>query len=239
MFITGVKHEDLECYVEEICIQHYDHSITLLIHLMYLVMNRVGWKSLVLIKRNLRHQALISHYVHLIFFQFASNWKQLQRKLLFEKQQHMALNINKICIIPALVNKETNSVARSDADKAYLLAKTFAEPSQPPKDMDEKHYEIVKKDIRFKVAISKPLKLDENDVIESLRYLPPYKAQDPDNIHNQMLKNGNVMIDSLVFLFANIVPIPKPDRDHSQCNNHRPIALLSSVGKLIESLQGD
>ncbi|ETO07359.1 hypothetical protein RFI_30033, partial [Reticulomyxa filosa] len=86
-----------------------------------------------------------------------------QRKLLFKKHQHMvksidslhegntrnlftqfkALNTNKICIIPALVNKEMNSVARSDADKAYLLAKTFAEPPQPPKDVDEKHYEMV------------------------------------------------------------------------------------------------
>ncbi|ETO36210.1 hypothetical protein RFI_00852 [Reticulomyxa filosa] len=113
---------------------------------------------------------------------------------------------------------------------------------------------MVEKDIRFKVAIFKPLELDEScirsfdihqrditkEIIESLRHLSPYKAQGPDNIHNQMLKNGdNPMIDSLVFLFgwsfrvgympiewkkANIMHIPKPDRDHS----HRPIALLSS-----------
>ncbi|ETN98322.1 hypothetical protein RFI_39188, partial [Reticulomyxa filosa] len=76
--------------------------------------------------------------------------------------QFKALNNNKICIIPALVNKETNSVAKSDAEKAYLLAKTFAEPPQPPKDVDEKHYETVEEDIRFKVAISKPLELDES-----------------------------------------------------------------------------
>ncbi|ETO36683.1 hypothetical protein RFI_00379, partial [Reticulomyxa filosa] len=62
------------------------------------------------------------------------------------------------------VNKETNSVARSDSDKAYLLAKTFAEPSQPPKDVDEKHYEMVEDEIKFKVAISKPLELDDNYV---------------------------------------------------------------------------
>ncbi|ETO35568.1 hypothetical protein RFI_01495 [Reticulomyxa filosa] len=60
--------------------------------------------------------------------------------------QFKALNTNKICVILALVNKQINSVSRSDADKAYLLAKTFAEPPQPPKG----------------VVISKPLESDEN-----------------------------------------------------------------------------
>ncbi|ETO36483.1 hypothetical protein RFI_00575 [Reticulomyxa filosa] len=59
--------------------------------------------------------------------------------------QFKALITNKVCIIPASVNKETNSVA-----------------PQPPKDLDEKHYETVEEDIRFKVAISKPLELDES-----------------------------------------------------------------------------
>ncbi|ETN97504.1 hypothetical protein RFI_40025, partial [Reticulomyxa filosa] len=69
----------------------------------------------------------------------------------------------------------------------------------------------VEEDIRFKVAISKPLKLDESymwsfdihqsdiikeEVVDALRHLSPYKAQGPDNIR------GNAMIDSLVFLFG-------------------------------------
>ncbi|ETO01399.1 hypothetical protein RFI_36041, partial [Reticulomyxa filosa] len=33
------------------------------------------------------------------------------------------------------------------------------------------------------------------------------------------------------YLQPNIVPIPKPNRDHSICENHRHIALLSGVGK--------
>ncbi|ETN98538.1 hypothetical protein RFI_38954 [Reticulomyxa filosa] len=146
--------------------------------------------------------------------------KQLRRIPQLEKHQHMVnsidslyegftqlktLNTNKICVIPALVNKETNSVARSDADKAFLLTKTFAEPPQPPNDVDEKHYEMVENEIKCKVAISKPLEVDESciwpfdihqsditreKVIEALMHLSPYKAQGPDNIHNQMLKNG-------------------------------------------------
>ena len=39
--------------------------------------------------------------------------------------------------------------------------------------------------------------------------------------------------DSFFFFFF---LIPKPDRDHSQCKNHRPIALLSGVGKLMERI---
>ncbi|ETO27499.1 hypothetical protein RFI_09633, partial [Reticulomyxa filosa] len=84
--------------------------------------------------------------------------KQLQRKVLFEKHQHMiksidslhegntgnlftqfkALKNNKICIIPALVDKEMNSVARSDADKAYLLTKTFQSYLNIQKMLDSK-----------------------------------------------------------------------------------------------------
>ncbi|ETO01124.1 hypothetical protein RFI_36316 [Reticulomyxa filosa] len=98
------------------------------------------------------------------------SFKQLRRKLQLEKHQHMvnsinslhegntrnlfkqfkALNTNKIFIIPALVNNETSP----DIDRAYLLAKTFAEYPQPPKDVDEKHYEMVEDNIRFKLAIS-------------------------------------------------------------------------------------
>ncbi|ETN97791.1 hypothetical protein RFI_39735, partial [Reticulomyxa filosa] len=71
-------------------------------------------------------------------------------------------------------------------------------------------------------------------MIEAMRHLSPYKAQGPDNIHNQMLKNGgNAMIESLVFLFgwsfrmgymsiawkkANIAHIPKPNKSFD-CNS--------------------
>ncbi|ETO33795.1 hypothetical protein RFI_03306, partial [Reticulomyxa filosa] len=49
-------------------------------------------------------------------------------KFIYLFTQFKAFNTNKIFIIPALVNKETNSVSRSYTDKACLLAKTFAEP---------------------------------------------------------------------------------------------------------------
>ncbi|ETO00161.1 hypothetical protein RFI_37298, partial [Reticulomyxa filosa] len=94
--------------------------------------------------------------------------------------------------------------------------------------------------------------ITEEEVIDALRHISCYIAQGPDNIHNLMLKNsGDSLIQSIVFMFgwsfqmgymqlfwkrANIVPIPKPDRDHSLTKNHRPIALLSGVGKLMERI---
>ncbi|ETN97886.1 hypothetical protein RFI_39640, partial [Reticulomyxa filosa] len=44
--------------------------------------------------------------------------------------------------------------------------------------------------------------ITEEEVIETLRHISMNKAQGPDNIHNQMIKNGGqAMIDSLVLLF--------------------------------------
>ncbi|ETO36227.1 hypothetical protein RFI_00835 [Reticulomyxa filosa] len=58
------------------------------------------------------------------------------------------------------------------------------------------------------------IKVTKEEVIESMRHLSPYKAQGPDNIHNQILKNGgNAMIDSL-------------ERDICQLNGKRQILCL-------------
>ena len=87
------------------------------------------------------------------FQKYKESANKLKRKLKCEKHEHMvksinslhdgnirslftqfkALNTNKISIIPALVNKETNSIAQTDLEKAALLSKTFSEPPQPPR----------------------------------------------------------------------------------------------------------
>ena len=132
-------------------------------------------------------------------------------------------------------------------------------------DETAEHYQLVEDEIATVVEMARDVEMNnypnlfdhqssitEEEVIEALRHISAYKALGPDNIHNQMLKNGGqAIIKSLVLLFdwsfkivhvprlwkhANIVPIPKPDRDHSVCKNYRPIALLSSVGKLLERI---
>src|ERR1700733_4517464 len=137
---------------------------------------------------------------------------------------------------------------------------------QPPTSSDPKHYEYVEDEIASIVAMSRTHEMSEysnfselhqtditeHEVIEALRHVSPYKSQGPDNIHNVILKNGGKsLINSLLLLFkwsfqigympttwkrANIVSIPKPERDHSLCKNYRPISLLSCVGKLLERI---
>ncbi|ETO35193.1 hypothetical protein RFI_01881 [Reticulomyxa filosa] len=70
-------------------------------------------------KRAEKHQHMIKSIDHL----HEGNTRNLFMKF-------KALN-TKICIIPALVNEETNSAARSGSDKAYLLTKTFADSFLP------------------------------------------------------------------------------------------------------------
>ncbi|ETO08846.1 hypothetical protein RFI_28541 [Reticulomyxa filosa] len=182
--------------------------------------------------------------------------------------QFRSMNSNKIGVIPALFCPTTNYAAKTDNEKAELLISWFAQPPQPPNFSDDtkEHYQSVEDEIVSAVEMKRESEINncdeflephqetitEVEIIEALRHISAYKAQGPDSIHNQMLKNGGQsMIDSMSLLFdwsfkigyvpklwkrANIIPIPKPDRDHSMCKNYRPIALLSSVGKLLERI---
>jgi hypothetical protein len=74
----------------------------------------------------------------------------------------------------------------------------------------------------------------------------------PDNIHYQMLKHlpetsQFILLDLFNSIWhtgnfppswseATIVPLPKPDKDHSSVNSYRPIALTSFMGKTFERM---
>lgn len=95
-----------------------------------------------------------------------------------------------------------------------------------------------------------PTDIDEvNDIV---KHLPSKKAPGPDQIPNKLLKAlpANVII-FLVAIFnamfslryfpsewkkADVIFIPKPGKDHKFPQNHRPISLLSTVGKIAEKL---
>ncbi|ETO00648.1 hypothetical protein RFI_36792, partial [Reticulomyxa filosa] len=148
-------------------------------------------------------------------------------------------------VIPALVESTTGNIAKTDKEKVEIYSEDTKE-----------HYQLVEDEITSVIEMNRDEEMncyplwDEyhqmditKEEIEALRYISSHKAQGPDNIHNQMIKNGGqALIDSLVVLFnwsfkigyvprlwkrANIVPITKPDRDHSICKTYRPISLLS------------
>ncbi len=178
-------------------------------------------------------------------------------RLLFSK--YRSVSQNKLCVIPTLIRGD--ETAHNDSEKAEMLATHYAQPPVAADACDEKK-EFVE---GFLAEHALPNKFEEcegnreensairrEEVVEAIRHTASFKAHGPDEIHNLFLKNGgNTLIDSLVFLFNwslrlgympscwkrwNIVPIPKPDRDHSVCKNHRPIALLSCAGKLLERI---
>ncbi|ETO06818.1 reverse transcriptase, partial [Reticulomyxa filosa] len=178
------------------------------------------------LKRNLRCEKQL-HITKSIESLHEGNTRQLFCKF-------RSLNSNKIAIIPSLVSPgkdgTTHQIAENDIDKANLLARWFAQPPQPPKPSNEdaEHYEYVKDEICSVVQMSRESELDtswlilewhqaditEEEIIEAIGQVSSFKSQDPDNIHNLMLKKGGQsLIDSLVML-----------------------SLLSCVGKLLERI---
>ena len=77
-------------------------------------------------------------------------------------------------------------------------------------------------------------------------------ACSPDYIHYQFLKHLpesalHALLDLMndiwetgdlpsIWKLANVIPIPKPGKDHSELSNYRPIALTSCVCKTIERM---
>ncbi|ETO15680.1 hypothetical protein RFI_21683, partial [Reticulomyxa filosa] len=127
------------------------------------------------------------------------------------------MNNNKIS---ALVDSHNNQVAKTDSEKAELLIilkkwmKRETEMSEYPGVFEMRQGEIT-----------------EEEMIEAMRHISSHKAQGPDD---QEWWTEVIPLDT--WKMANIVPIAKPDRDHSICKNHRHIALLSGVGKLMERI---
>ena len=160
---------------------------------------------------------------------------------------HLAKNISNnftSSSFPPLVQPDgTNAI--SSISKAELFAQTFANnstlddsglvpPSPPPSD-----YFML------------PIKILRNDVFHALAGLNPRKAYGPDEVPPIVLRNcASVLAPCLVKLFqlclststfpscwkfAYIQPVPKKG-DRSNPSNYRPIALISCLSKVFESI---
>jgi hypothetical protein len=137
------------------------------------------------------------------------------------------------------------NVATSSSDKAELFSQTFASnstlddsgtvpPSPPPSDL-----------------LMPLIKISSRDVLSTLSGLNTQKAYGPDGIPPVILKNcASVLTPCLGKLFrlclstqtfpscwkyALIQPVPKKG-DRAQPSNYRPIALVSCLSKVFESI---
>ncbi|ETN98128.1 hypothetical protein RFI_39389, partial [Reticulomyxa filosa] len=122
--------------------------------------------------------------------------------------QFKSMNNNKISVIPALINSHNNQVAKTDNEKAELL---YVEDEIDSVIEMKRDYEMSEYPSVFERHQGR---ITGEELIEAMRHISSYKAQGPDIIHNQMIKNGGQsMIDSLVLLFDwsySIGYMPKP-----------------------------
>ena len=160
---------------------------------------------------------------------------------------HLAKNISNnftSSSFPPLFHAD-GTTAITSISKAELFAQTFANnstlddsglvpPSIPPSD-----YFML------------PIKILRNDVFHALAGLNPRKAYGPDGVPPIVLRNcASVLAPCLVRLFqlclststfpscwkfAYIQPVPKKG-DRSNPSNYRPIALISSLSKVFETI---
>lgn len=91
-----------------------------------------------------------------------------------------------------------------------------------------------------------------NILLNAIAALDSSKAMGPDSIHNLMIKKTGPLFRQLLCNIFNmsfesgiqpsqwnldiIIPIPKPKRDHSLAKNYRPIAISSTVGRLLQKI---
>eukprot|EP00760_Papus_ankaliazontas_P014449 PhM_4_TR16085/c1_g1_i1/m.38455 len=66
-----------------------------------------------------------------------------------------------------------------------------------------------------------------------LRHLPADAKRMLHHICNTSLRQGRA---PHAFKHATIVALPKPNKDHTQVSNYRPISLTSTVSKLMEHI---
>ena len=164
-------------------------------------------------------------------------------RLFWNLTNHISSNFTKSSFPPLF--RADNSVAVSSSDKAELFTQTFASnstlddsgaipPSPAPSD-----------------SFLPKIKISYRDVLSALTELNTRKAYGPDGIPPVVLKNcASELAPCLVKLFrlclstetypscwksALIHPVPKKG-DRSNPSNYRPIALISSLSKVFESI---
>ena len=157
------------------------------------------------------------------------------------------------------------TVAKTDKQKAQLFIKTYLNASKPSDELNGRAKKLHEKDTVHKMreatkgckacggdktGICSKITRDELDL--ALYKSKLGKATGQDQIANEMLKNlsdnGKIELLRLInqswlegtcpgpWKSGEIIPLPKPGKDHQITSSFRPICLLSVIGKLQERI---
>jgi len=201
--------------------------------------------------KSAKHESLVKFY---------DSINKGNNKLLFSSYRNYS--VNKIVSIPTLQSTNVNGdviSAQTTKEKVDMLVSHFAKPPFSPDQSSISKQVEIENYLETIANGTKQIELIENledinqdittqEIMEAIKELHLFKAQGPDDIHNQMIKHGGMaMVESLQLLFNwsyrigyfpvkwkqfFIAPIPKPDKDQ----NHRPISLISCVAKVMERI---
>ena len=152
--------------------------------------------------------------------------------------------------------KDGHDTLTSEQDISNKLGQIFSQNSST-QNYDPKFQKIKKQKEKSKLTFksknleeyNRPFSLDE---LRKSLDMAHDTACGPDDIHYQLLKHLpesalQVLLDLMndiwetgdlpsIWKLANVIPIPKPGKDHSEPSNYRPIALTSCVCKTMERM---
>ena len=161
--------------------------------------------------------------------------------------------------------KDSARVAITDNQKAKLFIDTYINASKSEETLKGREKKLAEKDVVHgmrnatkgckscggeKTGMCAPINMSE--MKSALYKVKTGKAAGPDRITNEMLKHLSVRgYAELLRLFnqswlegcapgpwklGEIIPLPKPGKDHQLTGSYRPINLLSVIGKLLERI---
>jgi hypothetical protein len=196
---------------------------------------------------------MISEINYKIKIHRQEKWEEFLAKIADNPFTYPKILLKKQSPIPAILYNGT--VAYTDKEKCNAFSKSLASKYVP--------FEIPDRELKINCsAFSKALKstpipsgtvptITPDAVLGKIRSLSNTKAPGPDQINNVVLKNLPLeAVEHLTLIFnkcfelshfptpwkhSRVALIPKPNKSRSDPNNYRPIHLLNSVSKLLES----
>jgi exonuclease III len=156
-------------------------------------------------------------------------------------KSHLPREVPKMPIL-----KHNDQIAESFDEKIDMFKNVFF-PAPPPVDLDDIPGSF------YPNPVECPPCITENEVLAAIRRSAPDKAPGPDGFTNRLLKAcAPIMVKLLTPLFeaciqqayhpkaykeANTITLKKPGKgDYTTPKSYRPIALLNTIGKIMESI---